>query len=218
MKIKALASLCKESQHIQAYDRMNGSKAEQWIGDGMGSYPIHGLPYLDENSIFTLFEVPKDKREEYEFDHAEMPPALCADDATRDEVELERPAIHIRVNGRLYLPFDTSRGIVLVDGAYLKPIADVMKLVLFFERRTPEGGVYIACKVGFLLCALILPAMVDKDLTFSIKHLADRCRYAYDLTERRFAPAELPPRIDAETGEIMDMDDADVENGMVVDI
>ena len=219
MKIKALAALCKASKRIDMYDRAQlGEKVEQWIGDGTGLYPIYGLPFIDEDSVFYLFDVPQDKRGDWTLRHEAMPEGLNVEDNIDAEQPLELPEDNIKTGGRVYIPFNTSAGVKLIDRANFAPIADVANQITFFERRTPEGGVYIACKVGFVLHAVIMPGLaVDAAFARRMEILAQRCRYAYQLTQMRFRNADATAqRIDPDTGEIVD--DADIENGMAVKV
>ena len=217
MKIKALAALCKASKRICVYDRKQGEKVEQWIGDGTGLYPITGLPYLDEDGVCYLFDVPQDKRSDWMITHEAMPAGFDVEDNVNAEQQLELPEDGIKTGGRMYIPFNTSAGTKLVDRANFAPISDVANQMTFFERRTPEGGVYIACKVGFLLHAVIIPALaVDEAFARRMEILAQRCRYACQLTQLRFRSVDATAqRINPDTGEIVD--DDDIENGMTVE-
>lgn len=53
MKIKTLAALCKKAGVFYLYDRItdDGEVAEQWLGNGGAVYPLHGLPYMQENNL-----------------------------------------------------------------------------------------------------------------------------------------------------------------------
>lgn len=62
------------------------------------------------------------------------------------------------INGGLRLkPLKTNNGVTFIRSLYLSPLEDVIDMVQFYERTTPQGGSYIVAKAGFLTAAVIMP-------------------------------------------------------------
>ena len=61
MKIKQIESILKARKTIILFQ---DSENVQWLGDGSAAYPIFGLPNLTEQAIYTLFDIPEDKKTE----------------------------------------------------------------------------------------------------------------------------------------------------------
>ncbi len=122
MRIKAIASLCKQSKGIHLYE---GGTDVQWIGDGYAMYPLHNMPILNKQNIFTIFDVPDSKRNDYTFREAAMPEGYCFEDNGDYERMLDQEGIFITRMGVTLQPLRTSQGLVFIDTDYLKPAADV---------------------------------------------------------------------------------------------
>lgn len=75
MKIKTLAALCKKAGVLYLHDRItdDGEVAEQWLGTGGAIFPLHGLPYMQENNLFTLFDITDKQQEKIYFRHEQLP-------------------------------------------------------------------------------------------------------------------------------------------------
>ncbi|QIB68598.1 hypothetical protein Ami103574_04350 [Aminipila butyrica] len=139
MKIKAIAKLCKESKFIQLIDVPSGSSCRQWIGNGGAAYPITGLPYLDEQSIYTVFEIPEDKQEKIKFIHQQNPGFFNFDDTDRTEIQVELLGVGVDLGSKLIKPLQTRKGIGFYDTKYMAPLADITVGREIYERET-EGG------------------------------------------------------------------------------
>ena len=153
MKIKQVESILKCTKYITLYD---AGKC-QWVSDGVASYPLYNMPWLDEESLFTMLDVPKDSRSKYIFRHFDLENVpLNFVDIVSDEKVLERNMMTLNITGRTIEPLKTSKGIVFLDVKYLKPFADEQSVKLC-ERSTEDGATYIAVKSGLLLLGIIMP-------------------------------------------------------------
>lgn len=168
MGIKKIEAICKAARRIVV---LWGGEC-QWIGDGSAFYPVYGLPILTEENIFTMFDIPEDKRSKFVFTETEMPATYNFSDQCDSEVPLVREEISVIRYGMTLIPFKTSEGITYVDRRYLKPLEDGENEYVLCERTAKNGQVYIVAKQGFLLAGVIMPAAaVDKAFVEQLKTL-----------------------------------------------
>lgn len=147
MKIKAIASICKANKSLILYE----GRECQWISDGAAMFPLFGLPKMTKEHIFTMFDIPEDKRDGYYFDSRENLPLLCFEDTDNAERLLDRATLSVCARGRVLEPLKTSLGIAFINEKYLTPFGDCADGFELYERVTPSGQVYIAVKEGFIL-------------------------------------------------------------------
>lgn len=121
-----------------------------------------------------------------------------------DTTELPIEPSHFQIvwESRAYLIFDTSKGIRFINRAHLAPMMSKLDQLMFFERKTKSGQIYIVAKLGLLLAgAIVAPAPQTNDdrlLNFS-KRLHDGIE-----TAMRYAEADKLKFVDRETGEVME--------------
>lgn len=180
MKLKTIAALCKKSQNIVIMEKPAGGNCiKQWIGDGYALYPIAGLPYLDEESIFTIFDVTEKQRENYSFHQGALPEDLNFGDTDANERMLDGEKMSIIVAGRTLIPLKTQYGMVFIDEKYLAPIAEAAEVLELYGRITNDGQAYIAAKAGFMLIAVIMPCDIIKDdFVAQLRELTNECAVA----------------------------------------
>lgn len=158
MKLSAIISICKQAKHIKIYSDAGGV---QWISDGYAIYPLYGLPLLDEDNLFTLFDIPADKRSKFHLESVgSLPASYCFSDVCRGERPLEARSVSVCWRGTILRPFVVRGGIVYIDNKYLKPFSDSKNGVTLFERADTLGKTYLAVKDGLLLAGLIAPYVV----------------------------------------------------------
>ncbi len=178
MKIKALASLCKQTKGIHLYEEGNDV---QWIGDGYAMYPLYNMPILNKQNIFTIFDVPDSKRNDYTFREAAMPEGYSFSDIDDCERMLDHEGIFITRMGVTLQPLRTSQGIVFIDTDYLKPVADIKDTIELYERLTKSGRPYIAIKNGMLLVGIVqINDVIDKRFVEQMETLTKQCMFAYE--------------------------------------
>lgn len=168
MKIKTVESLLKQTKFITLYD----DDRCQWVSNGHACYPLRNMPLLDADSIFTMLDVPEDKKDKYIFRRDKLSATtLDFSDNVLGERVFDRDLINLSMGGKEIEPLRShSGGIVFLDTNLLKPFADE-KSVELYERRTKSGEIYIAVKTGLLLLGVILPVRVINE-TF-IEMLSD---------------------------------------------
>lgn len=158
MKLKKVLSICKTNGLYYLYDRIDRSgEITQWLGDGYALYPLDGLPILDEESFCAVFDITGKQREKILFRHERLPEHLNVEDVAAGD-KLVREYETTFINGGLRLkPLKTNNGVMFIRSLYLSPLEDVIDMVQFYERTTPQGGSYIVAKAGFLTAAVIMP-------------------------------------------------------------
>ncbi|OGO90328.1 MAG: hypothetical protein A2Y17_12225 [Clostridiales bacterium GWF2_38_85] len=153
MKIKSIASICKNNKSVILYE----GKSCQWISDGAAIYPLFGLPKMTKENIFTMFDVPEEKQSGFYFDSKEELPSFCFSDADGGERLLDRATLSVCAKGHVVEPLKTSLGIAFINEKYLAPFGDCVNGFELYERVTKSGQVYIAVKEGFILLGIIMP-------------------------------------------------------------
>lgn len=195
--------MCKETEFIQLIDVPGESTCRQWIGNGGAAYPIVGLPYLDKENIYTIFEIPEDKQESFRFIHQEDPGYLNFNDTDRSERRLELTGIGLELGSKLIKPLHTRKGIAFYNTKYMAPLADITYGREIYERETEGGQIYFAVKQGFLLRGIIMPdKAVDESLVETLEHIARESRFVFDREIAKERKDQMV--INAETGEIED--------------
>lgn len=196
MKIKGIADVCKEREGaviLEKYDQQ-GELQRQFIMtvNGQALYPIDGMPQIDENTILTIFDIPKDKRSGWEVRREALEPDRLKrvladyDDSDRD-VKLE--GITIAHKGDMLVPFLTQYGAVFIRADYLKPIKDERKSLEFWAREiTPGSPPILIAKVGMQLVAAIASMVItDQDFTDALDALVYACKRAIERKAREEA-------------------------------
>lgn len=175
MKIKQIESILKAEKTIIVVE----TSACQWLGNGAAFYPVHNLPKLTKENIFTIFDIPEEKRDKFYFEERELPNWLNFEDTDKSEQMLDRGSIGINAKGRALEPLKTSLGITFINERYLKPFADADGGYELYERIDAFGRVYIAVKSGFLLLGIISPYdLINEEFVNTLKSLLDLSRVA----------------------------------------
>lgn len=159
MKLKKVAALCNSAAAYHLYDQVDstGAVETQWLGDGCAAYPLHGLPYLQEQELYRMLDVPEKKQDKIYFDHSQLPSGLCVDDFCEGELLAEDMGVTISWGGKVLLPLSYPGGMLYIQSRYLGPLEDQADLLQLYVRRSPSGGRYVAAKTGMLLVGIIFP-------------------------------------------------------------
>lgn len=95
MKLKKVASLCSKTKIFCLYDREeSGGEVSQWLGDSSAIYPITGLPYMDEENIYSMFDISAKQQEKIIFRHQHAPEGSTFPTRTRRNTGLTKRAFH----------------------------------------------------------------------------------------------------------------------------
>ena len=176
--------------HIRIYDRIDRSgEITQWLGDGYALYPLDGLPILDEESFCAVFDITGKQREKILFRHERLPEHLNVEDVAACD-KLVREYETTFINGGLRLnPLKTNNGVTFIRSLYLSPLEDVIDMVQFYERTTPQGGSYIVAKAGFLTAVVIMPYVISKKFADELEELSYQCRHFLNTRSAFTTPA-----------------------------
>ena len=163
MKIKKIVQICAEQKTIYVHNqRGKGDLVRQWVGDGVAMYPLDGLPYMDDEALMALFDVPPDKRANWTVRAFSLGAAVSLDDVDPDEADVLPYDLTVNT-GRTLMPFDGGpRGTLWIQQRYLAPTDDI-DIVRYCARPTTGGGRVIAVKSGLVLMSIILPLRMTAD-------------------------------------------------------
>lgn len=180
MKLKKVFDLCSKASTCQLVDQRPGDPdTEQWIGDGYALYRINDLPYLEEQNIYSMFDVSPKKQEGFSFRHVTDGPPCSLEDTHPEEAMIEKQYMQIVSGGKLLTPMKTSRGIVLIDSKYLRPLEDQRGTTEYYA----QGENLIAVKTGMYLEAVIAGVTVEKTLVEELAKLTAECRFTVERAE-----------------------------------
>lgn len=190
MKLKKVLSICKANGLYYLYDRIDRSgEITQWLGDGYALYPLDGLPILDEESFCAVFDITGKQREKILFRHERLPEHLNVEDVAAGD-KLVREYETTFINGGLRLkPLKTNNGVTFIRSLHLSPLEDVIDMVQFYERTTPDGGSYIVAKAGFLTAAVIMPYAISKKFADELEELSYQCCHFLNTRSAFTTPA-----------------------------
>lgn len=211
MKLKKVASLCGKTKMFCLYDRTErDDTVSQWLGDGYAIYPITGLPYMDEENIYSMFDISAKQQEKIIFRHGPAPEGINLDDVDPTERRLSDDGLSVVYDGGILKPLQTRNGISFIQNKYLSPLEDVIEMVQLYERATPQGMTYIVAKTGLFVAAVIMPYnVINEKFVYHLSALARQCSRA--LAEKKIdRPAteaidktQYRINVDESTGEII---------------
>ena len=158
MKLKKVGTLCNGVNIYKLFDKVDkNGEATQWLGDGNAAYPLHGLPYMSEDSLYRMFDVTEKKQDKAYFTHEEMPEALDVDDVSATDCIAEDLGITVSYNGTVLLPLSYTGGILYIKSKYLGPLEDQADFLQLYVRRSKSGARYVVAKTGMLIAGIIMP-------------------------------------------------------------
>lgn len=180
MKLSKIGALCKTVKRFMIY---RNHKGLQWISDGYAIFPLRDMPPLGADNVFTIFDVPEEKRGKMMFDEREeMPPGINLSDTSEGEVALKYAPLAIRYRGAVLLPYFAGSHVIFVDEKYLSCFGDGVEL---FARKSSENKYYVVVKKGFFIEGAMLPSEV------SCAELADVLAEISESVAREIEPPEL---------------------------
>ena len=95
MKLKKVASLCSKTKIFCLYDREESDgEVSQWLGDSSAIYPITGLPYMDEENIYSMFDISAKQQEKIIFVTSARRRETTFPTLTRRNIGLTKRAFH----------------------------------------------------------------------------------------------------------------------------
>lgn len=146
MKIKAVESLLKQTKFITLYD----DDRCQWVSNGHACYPLRNMPLLDADSIFTMLDVPEEKKDKYIFRRDELSASGLdfSDNVTAERV-FDRDLLALSMGGKEIEALRShSGGILFFDTAFLKPFADEESVELYERQDERRLMKYLFFQLG----------------------------------------------------------------------
>lgn len=210
MKLSKVAKLCKDHMNITIVNVPHGDEeVVQWVGTPYALYPFYNLPIMNEKSAFVVFDVEEKKRADFSFREItagpDFPMRLEETDETERPIE---PAHHqIVFESRVYMVFDTSKGVRLVNRSFFSPMMSKLDELMFFERQDARGKIYIAAKLGLLLAGVIMPMSQRRDddtMLIFAKKLYERMAYARECDKVETTKEPEIVLVDRQTGEVVE--------------
>ena len=185
MKLKKVASICSKTKIFCLYDREeSGGEVSQWLGDSSAIYPITGLPYMDEENIYSMFDISAKQQEKIIFRHQRAPEGINLSDTDQTEHRIDEESLSLVYDGGVLKPLQTRNGISFIQNKYLSPLEDVIDMVQLYERETPQGMTYIVAKTGLFVAAVIMPYnVINEKFVYHLSALARQCSRA--LAEKK---------------------------------
>lgn len=172
MLIKKIVALCKKNNIVRMLQTDDG----QWLGDGVGFYPLVEKLNFSVSSFCAAYDIPQKKRESIHFDFVgTIPEGFDFSDSVANETLTDfNHKISVIYGGKCLVPIKTSDGVAYLDRAYLAPIADSdQDITYIFERYSESGVQFFVIKVGLVVVAAILPFNgITEDLADSLKELS----------------------------------------------
>lgn len=112
MKLKKVASICSKTKIFCLYDREeSGGEVSQWLGDSSAIYPITGLPYMDEENIYSMFDISAKQQEKIIFRHQRAPEGINLSDTDPTEHRIDEESLSLVYDGGVLKPLQTRNGI-----------------------------------------------------------------------------------------------------------
>jgi hypothetical protein len=176
MKIQKIQKICKDSKRILVFNTTDC----QWFSDGSALYPIYNLPRMNNEQIYTMFDIPEDDRKKYSVEIRKGIPCEydISDFADRESL-LEPNRFSINMGGVQMDPLITSQGIIFINDKYMNPFVKDKGIALY-ERVSTRGRPYIAVKTGLILTGIILPFNITKDLVKNLATIFTYTKMAFD--------------------------------------
>ncbi len=175
MKLKAIEKICKASGFVYLIDEAIQLETEedteleavprQWMSDGVGCYPLDGLPYLDEESVCAIFDVDAKKRDKLVISHkTSLPAGMDFTDLHTGDSRLEAMNFKMSLGGdELYLFRDEGGALLVIKSVYRR-LFDSWKEVECYKRLDKDGRPYVAVMNGCILRGCIYPYKIGEQL------------------------------------------------------
>ena len=162
MKLSALYKLCKRTKYVTIINGVNG---RQWINvDGGSTYPLDGMPYIDEETLLTMMDVAEDDRAKWHINihaHDEYM-RMFTEDNLEGDIEAKAAEVTIGHMDEVYRPIYSRHGMLMVNVDAFAPVADTARTHELFVRMIRNQPVLLV-KNGFQLVATICRVKFSPD-------------------------------------------------------
>ena len=208
MKLKEISKLCKATGRVI----MSDVRGMQWIGNRYASFPMLGMPELDEETVFTCLDYDEKTIEKMEVRCLSLAAFNLYDAYAAGDKELTSVILRFVHEGHTVDAWRTKEGdVTFLDAAVTKPlIKDDDKTVLVL-RETSEGVPYVIGKSGLFITALIMPIVFHSEsgstLAAALSMVTDRVQQQTMLAAIR-TPEDIEEEetleVNPDTGEVIE--------------
>ena len=186
MNYNTIAKFIKQRRSLIIWD----TDAEQWIGDGVGFYPIFNMPKMSESEIITFLGLEKDyNNNKIVVSRTRAPQKISFGDCDPDENMLNVQGPAILYLGELCRTYYTEQGAIACYNKYINVVerdaADEEFVTPYL--RLADGLPYIAMINGFELSGICLTATTISKKKFAKEYedLAAALKLAYENFGRK---------------------------------
>lgn len=209
MKLKEISKLCKATGRVI----MSEVRGTQWIGNGYASFPMLGMPELDEETVFTCLDFDKKTTEKMQVGNVSLAAFNLRDEYADGDKELTSVILRFVYEGHTIDAWRTKEGeITFLDAAVTKPLIKDDDQTVLILRQTSESMSYVVGKNGMFITSVIMPIIFHNE---SGSTLAAALGMVTDSVQRQMMLAAIstPDDIDEEEG----MLDVDPDTGEVIE-
>lgn len=211
MKFKVIGNICKKKKTAIIFNRVTVNSAgmevhQQYISDGSAIYPVIGLPYIDEEILLNMWDIPEKQRDSWVVNSLPTPDFIDFRDTIAVDSQVKEINFVLYHNQSKLRAIATSRGIVFIDLGYLAPLADSFDVMHMYERISDDGQLYIVVTAGLWLQAIIFPyKIIDKDFIEKLDYIANECETSlkWQNSVKLEDLSQIQLKVDHETGEIL---------------
>lgn len=151
MKIKKIASLCKQSKSVCLYS-VNLTDAEpSYIGTTSGIYKIPEELNVHKNNVLTVLDIARDKRLEWCVKEEKL--EFNTHDTDENEIAVARYIFDLSIMEKELVLMGGYGKIFAVRADLLEPLSDMN---IEYYVRNPRNP-YIVAKSGFFIQAVLIP-------------------------------------------------------------
>lgn len=153
MKLQAIKKACNARKTFLI---LNCPSGQQWIGNGFACWPVEGITVTTE-AIQAIFEIPQEKREEYDIREGEKNDERLSIVPAEKEIPLEDLG-DVLDHGIIYKILRAPDGIMAINTDYIKPAdkkdADLRYFLRPKDGRNPIIAVYADMFVSGIIMQL----------------------------------------------------------------
>lgn len=211
MKFKVIGNICKKKKTAIIFNRVTVNSAgmevcQQYISDGSAIYPVIGLPYINEETLLTMWDIPEKQRDSWTVRTLLAPDCIDFRDTIAADSQVRETDFVLYQNQSKLRAIATSRGIVFIDLGYLAPLVDSFDVMQMYERINDAGQLYIVVTAGLWLQAIIFPyKIIDKDFIEKLDYILNECETSlkWQNSAKEEELSQLQLKVDQETGEVL---------------
>lgn len=200
MKLKSVATLCKERKMVSLYFGKSG----QYIGNETAFYLVPEKLELDQDNVLIIFDIPKDKQSCWMVEETSLPENISMADVLEGEEQARIYPFDVCCYENTYRIIKDQEGIAAINTKYLAPLTDNEIELSYYIRRNVEGREYIAVKTGLMLQAVITASnlnLFDQNFLDNLRDLQRECSLWINQ-HRENECDRMQLHIDPETGEV----------------